>query len=373
MVCKACTQWACRRSPLIRARSPTYKAQPSTVRIRRPGVMPRRCVACSRLPCTAGDFFTPWRLVSEIGQLQSYRMVNSAMMSGSNSLSPGPLPGSEISTIAFDGGGRMLLAERGAPRGAYDYKMLAPPSAGRVLRLRAKPPGAGGTPFYRRRTATTPPASLPTLPMAMAGLRSATATTPLAISIVPVAADFCGPPASNCARLPIRRWPNAYAPLDTCVQWFARQRLVIGATRECSAAQILFLELRRSRRTAWLDRLARRPRDLAGLFRAALSPDFLAGVSTTADIVRSAMSRCVECVPTTCKPDERYRDGHACTNVHRRGAACAAFVAHGRPDGRTAMRPERVTGTCHRKEDHSLRTEALRFHDDRHQPRVRYL
>jgi hypothetical protein len=46
-------------------------------------------------------------------------------------------PGSgatEISKIAFDGQGRMLLAERGAPTGAYDFGALAQPGVGRVLR-----------------------------------------------------------------------------------------------------------------------------------------------------------------------------------------------------------------------------------------------
>jgi len=54
----------------------------------------------------------------------------------------------EISTIVFDSEGRMLLAERDPPTGAYDYKVLAMPAAGRALRLRAKQPGENGTPFY---------------------------------------------------------------------------------------------------------------------------------------------------------------------------------------------------------------------------------
>ncbi len=40
----------------------------------------------------------------------------------------------EISKIAFDEQGRMLLAERPAPRGAFDFEALAEPAIGRVLR-----------------------------------------------------------------------------------------------------------------------------------------------------------------------------------------------------------------------------------------------
>ena len=63
-------------------------------------------------------------------------------------IAPGPGPAAEISDITFDDEGRMLLAERGAPTGAYDFQALAVPGAGRTLRLRPKPPGAGGTPFF---------------------------------------------------------------------------------------------------------------------------------------------------------------------------------------------------------------------------------
>jgi hypothetical protein len=61
---------------------------------------------------------------------------------------PGAAPTSEISKILFDGGGDMLLAERGAPTGAYDFGALRAHDTGRVLRFRPKPPVAGGTPFY---------------------------------------------------------------------------------------------------------------------------------------------------------------------------------------------------------------------------------
>jgi hypothetical protein len=48
---------------------------------------------------------------------------------------PGEAP-SEISKIVFDDRGRMILAERGAPTGAFDFLSLAQPAASRVLRYR---------------------------------------------------------------------------------------------------------------------------------------------------------------------------------------------------------------------------------------------
>jgi hypothetical protein len=47
----------------------------------------------------------------------------------------GEIPG-EISKIVFDDRGRMELAERGAPTGAFDFQALAQPAASRVLRYR---------------------------------------------------------------------------------------------------------------------------------------------------------------------------------------------------------------------------------------------
>jgi len=61
---------------------------------------------------------------------------------------PGSNAGAEISDITFDDDGRMLLAERGAPTGAYNFQALAAAASARTLRLRPKSPGAGGTPFF---------------------------------------------------------------------------------------------------------------------------------------------------------------------------------------------------------------------------------
>jgi hypothetical protein len=56
--------------------------------------------------------------------------------------------GSEISKITFDDAGRMLLAERPAPTGAYDFEVLAKPAVGRVLRYRTAPGANGGPPTW---------------------------------------------------------------------------------------------------------------------------------------------------------------------------------------------------------------------------------
>ena len=48
--------------------------------------------------------------------------------------------GAEVSEILFDDSGDMLVAERGEPTGAYDYKALAQAGENRVLRFRPKRP-----------------------------------------------------------------------------------------------------------------------------------------------------------------------------------------------------------------------------------------
>jgi hypothetical protein len=62
-------------------------------------------------------------------------------------LPPSAAPGAEVSKIVFDDAGHMIVAERAPPTGAWDFGALTAEGAGRVLRLRAKPPGAGGTPY----------------------------------------------------------------------------------------------------------------------------------------------------------------------------------------------------------------------------------
>src|SRR6185436_9950792 len=54
---------------------------------------------------------------------------------------PAEQAGIELASIAFDGQGRMYLAERGPPTGDYQLTALAADGASRVLRFVPKPPG----------------------------------------------------------------------------------------------------------------------------------------------------------------------------------------------------------------------------------------
>ena len=51
-----------------------------------------------------------------------------------------------ITNIVFDGQGRMLLAQRGAPRGAYDYSAFAEPGKSSVVRYHLETPDDPATP-----------------------------------------------------------------------------------------------------------------------------------------------------------------------------------------------------------------------------------
>lgn len=57
---------------------------------------------------------------------------------------PGSSPG-EISKIVFDDQGRMLVAERATPSGAFDFMALGAEGAGRALRFAPTPAGSGNT------------------------------------------------------------------------------------------------------------------------------------------------------------------------------------------------------------------------------------
>jgi len=57
---------------------------------------------------------------------------------------PAAGPG-EISKIAFDDQGRMLLADRPAPSGVFDFEALAYPEIGRVLRYAIVGTAPGGS------------------------------------------------------------------------------------------------------------------------------------------------------------------------------------------------------------------------------------
>ena len=57
------------------------------------------------------------------------------------------LPGDgPITNILFDGQGRMLLAQRGAPRGSYDYSVFAEPGKSSVVRYHLETPDDPSTP-----------------------------------------------------------------------------------------------------------------------------------------------------------------------------------------------------------------------------------
>jgi hypothetical protein len=62
---------------------------------------------------------------------------------------PAEQPGIEIASIAFDGQGRMYLAERGPPTGDYQLTQLAGGGASRVLRFVRKPAGDPSPGFWR--------------------------------------------------------------------------------------------------------------------------------------------------------------------------------------------------------------------------------
>jgi hypothetical protein len=235
---------------------------------------------------------------------------------------PGPKPGAEISTIAFDGEGRMLLAERDPPTGAYDYKVLASAGGGRALRLRAKQPGEGGTPFYWQADGDYAVGFPPDFTNGNGGLalgygydgagnidRASCGGSmwvtgeQLRVSPVPSVADRLrggGPLAVNGLQgnaLALVRPQNA-PPFNSYFMSYADPAEQPGLAGHLGGIVIWQI-----------------------CPRAALIPDLLAGLLTTADICpRGYVEARNQCVPTPCKPDERYRDGkcvHECPPLRR--------------------------------------------------------
>ena len=154
----------------------------------------------------------------------------------------------EILENHFDDRGRMFLAERPAPTGAYDFKALTPEGIGRILRYAITDSYQGAPRIwqqvpdeyaigFRRNTAT-----------AMAALPSASITTQPACSTVPRAAVCCGRAASGCASRPIPGSPPDAAIRAGKCRRPARQSHRACAAAECAAAQNLVHRLRRSRR-----------------------------------------------------------------------------------------------------------------------------
>src|SRR5204863_6131105 len=51
-----------------------------------------------------------------------------------------------VADMLFDGAGRMVLAQRGAPVGSYDYSVFAAPQQSQVVRYRRELPDDPSTP-----------------------------------------------------------------------------------------------------------------------------------------------------------------------------------------------------------------------------------
>ena len=265
----------------------------------------------------------------------------------------GPKPGSEISTIAFDGEGRMLLAERDPPTGAYDYKMLASPAGGRVVRLRAKQPGDGGTPYYWQADGYYAVGFPPDFTNGNGGLalgygydgagnidRASCGGSlwvtgeQLRVSPVPSVADRLragGPLAVNGLQgnaMALARPQNA-PPFNSYFMSYADPADQPGLIGQIGGIAI------------W--RICP---------RAELPPGVLAGILTTADLCpRGYVDVRDQCVPTPCKPDERYRDGKCvreCPPLQRglRGECCPQGTTW---DGRRCFKREGPDLTIEKK------------------------
>ena len=123
-----------RPRPGPRRRPSTLRTRNSTAAIPRPGISPspeRRvfglAVHDGRLYYAVADSLQVW----SVGLMPDGAPGADAIIELMAPPAAGP---TEISKIAFDGQGRMLLAERAAPTGAFDFEALAAPGIGRALR-----------------------------------------------------------------------------------------------------------------------------------------------------------------------------------------------------------------------------------------------
>ena len=135
---------ACRRCRSIRRTSRHHQSRNSTPTTRRPGAMRRRRGAFSASRVHAGRLYYA---VAEGLQIWSVAIAPDGAFGTDARLEIRVPPGqgaTEISKITFDDQGRMLLAERAAPTGAYDFEALAQEGVGRVLRYRRRRPAPGG-------------------------------------------------------------------------------------------------------------------------------------------------------------------------------------------------------------------------------------
>ena len=272
-------------------------------------------------------------------------------------LPPGPAPGTEISDITFDDEGRMLLAERGAPTGAYDFQALAQPGSSRDVAAAAEAPGRGrhAVPLGRRRR-------------------------------------VCG---GLSAGLPERQWrrrhrlrlrsrgharardlrrhrmgdrraiANAGQPRHRAAAGIGRpvsgrrtagSRGPAGAPAKCAAVQLLFHRLRRSDRPLGIERTSRRRRNLAGV---------PAGVAAAADRGGGRVSAGpVQCrwhlpIPARVSAGDRVRGrllrvsrlpGELCAHPRPLRAA-AAQLQFGRDLQRGTLRSAAMSGRPRRRQE----------------------
>lgn len=235
---------------------------------------------------------------------------------------PGPKADAEISTIAFDRDGRMLLAERGPPTGAYDYKILATPAGGRALRFRAKLPGENGTPFYWQADGDYAVGFPPNFTNDNGGL----------------ALGYGYDSAGNIdpGRCGATLWTTG-EQLRLSPDRSLAERLRAGGPLAVNGLQGNALELVRPQNTPPFNSYFLNyadPAEQPGLMgqiggiaiwqicpRAAIAPEIFAEMLATADLCpRGYVDIRNQCVPTPCKPDERYRDGkcvHECPPLRR--------------------------------------------------------
>ena len=255
---------------------------------------------------------------------------------------PGPQSGAEISTIAFDRTGRMLLAERDPPTGAYDYNALATPAGGRSLRFSAKQPGENRTPFYWQPDGDYALGFPPNFTNGNGGL----------------ALGYGYDSAGNIDRGSCGAWLWATGEqLRLSRDRSIAARLRAGGAEAVNGLQGNAFELVRPQNAppfnsyfmSYID-----PAEQPGLMgqvggiaiwqtcpRAEifLPPEMLAGIVEFCP--RGYEDVRDQCVPTPCKPDERYRDGkcvHECPVLQRslRGECCPQGTTF---DGRRCVPP----------------------------------
>ena len=126
---------------------------------------------------------------------------------------------SAITKIAFDGEGRMYLAQRGATRGSYDYSVFAEPLRSSVLRYKREAPAdptlpyADWVPVAEQYAIGLPP----DFRNASGGVALGYGTTRAAASVAARATARCGRPATTCATARPTRPSSSTRARSTCM------------------------------------------------------------------------------------------------------------------------------------------------------------